>query len=171
MRVRRLTFCAILASVMFAIGSIPALAEETRSRNLFNPAEDKARDLIVILNPADAPAAGTEVSVYFPVQFAYDSATLSDTAKRNLAIIAQAISAPELQGVSFVVEGHTDASGSAGYNELLSLRRANAALEFLVEKGIQQARLAVRGRGESDLLHGIDPLAAQQRRVEIVRRF
>ena len=71
----------------------------------------------------------------------------------------------------FIVEGHTDASGDAGYNQSLSVRRANAALRYLVSLGVRPARLVATGRGEADLLPGVDSLAAEQRRVEFVRRF
>ena len=87
------------------------------------------------------------------------------TAKRNLATIAEAISAPQLQGVRFVVEGHTDASGTAAYNESLSLRRAHSALVYVVSLGVPQNRLVATGRGEADLLPGVDPMAAQQRTI------
>ena len=162
---------AIVACGVLAIAPALSPAQEARSRTLFNPGSHNARNLILTLDPANAPPAGSEVSVYLPIQFAYDSAELSATAMRNLATIAEAISAPELQGVRFVVEGHTDASGTAAYNRSLSLRRANSASQYLVSLGVQPARLAANGRGEADLLPGIDPLAAEQRRVEFVRRF
>ena len=162
---------AIVACGVLAVAPMLSPAQDARSRTLFNPGSHNARNLILTLDPANAPPAGSEVSVYLPVRFAYDSAELSAAAMGNLATIAEAISAPELQGVRFVVEGHTDASGTAAYNQSLSLRRANSALQYLVALGVQPARLTVNGRGEADLLPGIDPLAAKQRRVEFVRRF
>ena len=162
---------AVLACGFLAVAPSFSQTEGARSRTLFTPGASKAKDLIVTLDPVQKPPAGGEVSVYLPVQFALDSATLSVTAKRNLAIIAEALSAPELQHVAFVVEGHTDASGAAAYNESLSLRRANSAVRYLVSMGVQPARLVVSGRGEADLLPGVHQLAAEQRRVEFVRRF
>lgn len=171
MRLGRIWRYAALTCGILALAPALSTAQESRSRTLFDPGSDQARTLIVTLDPETAPPAGSEVSVYLPVQFAYDSAALSGAARRNLAIIAQAISAPELSGVLFVVEGHTDASGDAGYNASLSLRRANSALQYLVSLGVRPASLVATGRGEADLLPGVDPLAAEQRRVEFVRRF
>ncbi len=148
-----------------------ASAEEVRSRTLFDSGMGTARDLIVVLNPQNAPAPGSEVSVYLPVRFAFDSDRLSDAARRNLAVISEAMLAPEFGDVIFTVEGHTDASGSAAYNEGLSLRRARSAADYLVRLGVPRSRLAVRGLGETAPLPGADPLAAEQRRVEFVRRF
>lgn len=44
---------------------------------------------------------------------------------------------------------HTDCRGSARYNELLSQRRAQSAVDYLVQKGVSGARLSARGYGES----------------------
>lgn len=167
-RVRRhaIVACGVLVMVPMLLS-----ADERRSRTLFDPGSHSAKNLILTLDPANAPPAGSEISVYLPIRFAYDSAELSATAMRNLSTIAEALSAPELQGVSFVVEGHTDASGTDAYNRSLSVRRANSALQFLVSRGVHPTRLVAEGRGEANLLPGVDPRAAQQRRVEFVRRF
>lgn len=47
------------------------------------------------------------------------------------------------------VEGHTDSKGSDTYNQALSERRSNAAKGYLVEKGIDEARIKTSGFGES----------------------
>lgn len=162
----------MLAGVcMLVIATAAVQSEEVRSRTLVDLETGTARDLILVLDPAEAPPAGSEVSVYLPVRFAFDSDRLSDTARRNLAVISEVMMAPELTGVVFTVEGHTDASGSAAYNESLSLRRALSAADYLVRLGVPRSRLAVRGLGEAALLPGVGPLAAEQRRVEFVRRF
>jgi len=171
MTYRRYLTGAVVGGCILALGSAAGLAEESRSRTLFDKGASTARDLIPILNPVQPPPPGSEVSVYLPVRFAYDSAALSNIARRNLAIVSEAMLAPELRGVVFTVEGHTDASGSAAYNERLSLRRARSAADYLVRLGVPLSRLAVRGLGETALLPGVGPLAAEQRRVEFVRRF
>jgi len=70
------------------------------------------------------------------------------------------------------IEGHTDNTGTANYNRILSQRRANAVADILVNNGVPPARLYAVGRGENE------PVAsnlsatgrAQNRRVEIVIR-
>jgi outer membrane protein OmpA-like peptidoglycan-associated protein len=47
------------------------------------------------------------------------------------------------------IEGHTDERGDAGYNKKLSAGRVKTVLDYLVEKGIDQARLTSQGLGES----------------------
>jgi OmpA-OmpF porin, OOP family len=52
-------------------------------------------------------------------------------------------------GLKVEVQGNTDNIGTAKYNMGLSLRRANAVLNYLVNKGISKSRLMARGFGFS----------------------
>ena len=67
------------------------------------------------------------------------------------------------------IEGHTDNTASAAYNQALSERRAKAVLDYLVSKGVDASRLACRGFGFSQPVATNDtPEGRQQnRRVEI----
>ena len=47
------------------------------------------------------------------------------------------------------VAGHTDSIGTDEYNQGLSLRRAEAVRNYLVDKGIAADRLSIKGYGES----------------------
>ena len=49
---------------------------------------------------------------------------------------------------------HTDARGTVKYNETLSQNRAEAAVKYIVSKGIASARLVAKGYGESQLRNG-----------------
>lgn len=52
---------------------------------------------------------------------------------------------------SFIVVGATDSRGSAAYNKKLSQARANAVLNYLVDKGVSRSVLTAEGRGKEDL--------------------
>ncbi len=73
------------------------------------------------------------------INFAFNSAELSEEArsilKRQAGFIRQF---PE---VRFRVYGHTDLVGSAGYNQRLGLRRAQAAVAYLSSLGVSKSRL------------------------------
>lgn len=73
---------------------------------------------------------------------------------------------------SFVVEGHTDDTGSARYNEKLSFDRAEAVRAHLVERfGIDGERLSAIGHGEGKpvVSNSSESDRKLNRRVEIAR--
>ncbi|WP_207787730.1 OmpA family protein [Candidatus Thiosymbion oneisti] len=110
-------------------------------------------------NPNAGPAS-------FRLQFQINSAQLDPKTIPFLDTIGELLHREELKGYSFVVEGHTDASGSEIYNRDLSQRRAEAVRNYLVEKhGIDGERLTIRGWGESRLMNGTNPYDAVNRRV------
>jgi OmpA-OmpF porin, OOP family len=67
------------------------------------------------------------------------------------------------------VQGNTDNIGTAKYNMGLSLRRANAVMQYLVNKGVAQSRLNARGFGFSRPVatNDTDEGRALNRRVEL----
>jgi outer membrane protein OmpA-like peptidoglycan-associated protein len=72
--------------------------------------------------------------------------------------------------VTIQVTGYTDTSGSAGYNQRLSERRANAVATALERLGVPRSDMVVAGRGMNDLRVPTPPgvREPQNRRVEIV---
>lgn len=56
--------------------------------------------------------------------------------------------------LSIEVRSHTDSRGSAEYNKALSLRRAQAIVDYLIVNGISAHRLQALGVGESEILNG-----------------
>lgn len=67
------------------------------------------------------------------------------------------------------VYGHTDSTGSDVYNQSLSERRAQAVADYLSANGVQSARVATRGFGETQPIasNTTEEGKAQNRRVEI----
>lgn len=76
-----------------------------------------------------------------PVQinFAFNSAQLDASAQSVLQRQADWIK--QFPEARFRVYGHTDAVGSTSYNQSLGLRRAQAAVNYLVQQGISRSRL------------------------------
>ena len=72
--------------------------------------------------------------------------------------------------VTLQVTGFTDTTGSAGYNQRLSERRANAVAAALERLGVPRSDMVVSGRGMNDLRVPTPPgvREPQNRRVEIV---
>jgi len=116
--------------------------------------------------PAPAPVAKA-ASINMQINFDYNSSSISGSSERTMATLAKALASPQLEGRKFTVIGHTDASGSAGYNKSLSDRRAAAVRSYLMNNGVAATRLKALGKGESQLLNNDEPDAAENRRVEI----
>ena len=86
-------------------------------------------------------------------QFEQGKAGLNDDAKIALHDLAQLMKQhPEIR---LQIEGHTSSEGSVEFNRQLSQDRAQAAVDFLVNKeGIDPSRLTAMGKGSSE---PIDP--------------
>jgi outer membrane protein OmpA-like peptidoglycan-associated protein len=102
------------------------------------------------------------------VTFAFDKA---DIRERFFPVLSAVAATLNQYPATFVdVIGHTDAIGSAAYNQALSERRAAAVADFIQRREDIPARLYVAGRGKSE------PIAtnatvqgrAENRRVEIL---
>jgi outer membrane protein OmpA-like peptidoglycan-associated protein len=110
----------------------------------------------------------TAASVELQINFEINSEHLTSDAVITLENLAKALSNEQLAGSRFLIAGHTDASGSDGYNLVLSERRAAIVKSFLVERfHIGAARLESRGYGRTRLLDPENPRSALNRRVEI----
>lgn len=85
------------------------------------------------------------------INFDFDSAQLD--AEARAVLDRQAHWIKQFPEVRFRVFGHTDAVGSNAYNQALGMRRARAAVNYLVSRGISRGRLeAVVSRGETQPL-------------------
>ena len=102
------------------------------------------------------------------IHFDFDSATIRAESKKPLQDLAQALQDGRLSSFRFQVEGHTDAQGTAAYNDSLSERRAQAVVGFLSAEGVGVERLQPVGKGFRELLDTADPKSAKNRRVRIL---
>jgi outer membrane protein OmpA-like peptidoglycan-associated protein len=110
---------------------------------------------------------GLQVTFESGLLYPYDSDVLTPAAQRNLATLASSLD--NYPNTDIVVVGHTDSNGSDSYNQGLSERRANAAVVFLVSRGVARARLRAAGRGKTEPVATNDTDAGRQknRRVEV----
>jgi outer membrane protein OmpA-like peptidoglycan-associated protein len=114
--------------------------------------------------PPPAPEAARTYLVFFD----WDRADLTARARQ---IVAEAASAStHVTTTRIEVNGYTDLSGTAAYNQRLSVRRAQSVEAELVRDGVAQNEISIHGYGESNPLvptaKGVrEP---QNRRVEII---
>ena len=123
--------------------------------------------------PPQAPVAGpgapplSETRTYL-VFFDWDRADL--TARARQIVASAAAASMHAQTTRIEVNGYTDLSGTAAYNQRLSVRRAQSVEAELVRDGINRNEIGIHGYGESNPLvqtaKGVrEP---QNRRVEII---
>jgi hypothetical protein len=118
--------------------------------------------------PVAAPAPPPAPPRVFIVFFDWDKDKITP---EGHAIIQQAADAYRAGApVQLQVTGYTDRSGSPGYNQRLSERRANNVARAMAALGVPKEQMIVSGRGENDnrvpTADGVrEP---QNRRVEIV---
>ena len=102
------------------------------------------------------------------VLFGSGQATLTPGAMHRLQTLVTVLKAhPERQ---VTIEGYTDSVGSESYNLGLSQRRAEAVRDFLVQNGVDAARITARGYGAAAPIAPNTTEAGRQqnRRVEVI---
>ena len=107
-------------------------------------------------------------SINIEVYFDFDSAALKPKAIEQLKPLGEALSSADLGSGRYLIMGHTDAKGSAAYNQTLSEKRAASVRKYLVKRFLLQPDALVSiGLGETQLKRPSEPNAGINRRVEI----
>lgn len=84
-----------------------------------------------------------------PIYFDFDKSNITAPAAFELDKLVQIMNKyPEMV---IKVESHTDIRGNDTYNQLLSDRRARTTVQYVISKGIDEARISGEGKGESEL--------------------
>ena len=101
------------------------------------------------------------------INFAYNSAAVQPQFQQTLDRVSSVLGQYDETYVD--VYGHTDSTGSDEYNQGLSERRAISVADYLSGHGVQAARIATRGFGETQPIasNGTPEGQAANRRVEI----
>lgn len=130
---------------------------------------EPAAEPVVEAAPAPAPKVVTErISMSAAALFDVNKDVIKPAGKAELDTFAARLgSLASVQAVNIV--GHTDSSGSDAYNQDLSMRRANAVKNYLIEKGIDPSVMSTSGMGESQPVasNATPEGRAQNRRVEV----
>ncbi|RUO73259.1 OmpA family protein [Idiomarina ramblicola] len=101
------------------------------------------------------------------ITFATGSANISQSFNPVLDDVARVLQ--KYEKTTMLIEGHTDSTGSAEYNQQLSLNRAKAVRNHLVGGGVDSRRVTTEGYGESMPVADNDTESGRQlnRRVEL----
>ncbi len=106
-------------------------------------ADRKPINIDVFLKPIKSGTAATLNNIFFDID-KYELKEKSRTELNKTILLLE--SNPSLR---IEISGHTDNSGSDTYNKQLSLNRAKAVYQYLIEHGIDSKRLKYAGYGSS----------------------
>ena len=81
------------------------------------------------------------------MKFAFDNYELSRGMKHHMSCVADAMNQ---QGLTVELQGNTDSSGTERYNNWLGSKRAEAALNYMIETGADAGKLSATSQGESN---------------------
>lgn len=113
---------------------------------------------------------GILVSLSSDLLFNTNSSYLGDMAKQELSKLVKVLKSGEHGQASIRVDGHTDATGTAEYNQWLSEKRAASVEQFLIDAGISASRISTAGLGQSEPVADNKTAEGRRknRRVEVV---
>jgi peptidoglycan-associated lipoprotein len=98
--------------------------------------------------------------------FEYADATLHARGANILDDVAKCLSDGPLKGRAMTIIGRTDPRGSAAYNKQLSANRAEAARNYLVQRGVTASNVRIIARGEQGAMGKDEETWAVDRRVD-----
>jgi OOP family OmpA-OmpF porin len=109
----------------------------------------------------------SSIQIKDKVQFATGKAEILPASFGLLDEVAKVFVENE-QIMQVQIEGHTDATGTAGINRKLSQQRAEAVLKYLADKGVVKQRMVAKGFGpDKPIADNADEVGREQnRRVE-----
>jgi len=99
----------------------------------------------------------------------FDKWHIRNDAKPDLDHIVQILI--ENPQINIELGSHTDSRGTNRYNERLSQRRAESAVNYIISRGIEKSRITAKGYGESQLInHCIDGVSCSEEEHQMNRR-
>jgi outer membrane protein OmpA-like peptidoglycan-associated protein len=148
-----------------------AAAEADRLRQQAEQEKNQLREQLLQQFNAVLPTVETTRGLVVNMQdVLFDTAkyTLKEPAKIALARIAGIIISHP--GLNLQVEGYTDSTGTAAFNQKLSEQRANAVRDFLMTQGVNTQNMTAVGYGEQWPVASNDTAQGRQlnRRVQLV---
>ncbi len=140
---------AASAQAAFDCWYLRSIDPESDSASITRCRAEYERDIAALEAAVAPPPVMLPDPASYTAYFGFDEWFLRADA---LDVIAEAMETARLGGHGeIVLGGHADTSGPAGYNEGLSLRRAEAVKATMIELGARPEAIQVIGYGETDL--------------------
>ena len=133
-----------------AVGAIIGAAVGGTAGALIGSYMDRqAEEMQKDLEGAKVERVGEGIKITFDsgILFAVNSSSITDQAKGNIEKLSTILN--KYPDTNILVEGHTDSTGTAEYNQTLSVQRAATVSNFAVSKGVVATRFSAVGYGEN----------------------
>ncbi|GBD97113.1 MAG TPA: peptidoglycan-associated lipoprotein Pal [Nitrospirae bacterium] len=131
--------------------------EETVKEEAIKPEEMESEVVEEVVIPAEEEITESAISaeekaksIFRDVMFDYDKYDIRPDARPVLDSVAAFLN--ENNEINIVIEGHCDARGTNEYNLALGEKRAKAAKNYLVSRGVSPTRIIVITYGEEKQL-------------------
>ena len=152
-----------------AAGAIIGGVAGTGIGNMMDRQENEMRQALAASQAVAVQREGDMLALTFKSDFTFDvdSDAIRTGLYNELNRISQIlINYPQ---TTIRVEGHTDSTGSASYNQALSERRALSVKNALVQRGVDASRISAVGFGKSSPIadNNSEYGRQQNRRVEV----
>ncbi|MEZ9574101.1 OmpA family protein [Vibrio sp. 10N.261.55.F4] len=123
-------------------------------------------EAVVVEEEVEVVVTKAQTESFSQGTFATNSTELSDEGKAAIQPIVEVLQTYPQSTVNIV--GHTDSTGAAEYNMMISKKRAAAVAAYIEEQGIEADRITASGEGEENPIASNDTAEgrAQNRRVE-----
>lgn len=112
---------------------------------------------------------GNQIQLIMPGNITFDVDQSSIRSSFTDVLESVSLVLEEYDETIIQIDGYTDSTGSASYNQLLSERRASSVRDFLLNQGIASNRTRATGHGENSPIasNSTESGRAQNRRVEL----
>ncbi|WP_052880017.1 OmpA family protein [Vibrio coralliirubri] len=153
-------------SYSFGTGAATAAAATSAAAVTQAPSEPITEPAVVAEEKTTVVVTKAKTESYSQEMFATNSTELSTDGKIALMPLVEVLKAHPQSTVQVV--GHTDSTGAAEYNMMISKKRAAAVAAYIEEQGIEADRISASGEGEENPIASNDTEEgrAQNRRVD-----
>ena len=86
-----------------------------------------------------------------PIYFELDRSRITDQAQVELQKVAALMK--QYSSMKIDIRSHTDSRAGDAYNKILSQKRAEATMSYIIEQGISKRRVSGKGYGETQLVN------------------
>lgn len=112
---------------------------------------DRSKELYVTLELDMQQPTGNAVIRLDKIFYDFDKCDIKPVSAEELDRLVKLMR--DYADMKVELSSHTDSRGSSAYNEKLSQCRADAAVQYIVSKGVSRDRVVAKGYGESKLVN------------------